>query len=68
MVYYVNIIKYIKFKFFYLFEVSSYINKTNSSVLKVRVHKGEKTEDINLRLERGDKGAYIELLENESGK
>lgn len=44
------------------------INKTNSSVLKVRVHKGEKTEDINLRLERGDKGAYIELLENESGK
>ena len=24
--------------------------------------------DINLRLERGDKGAYIELLENESGK
>ena len=44
------------------------INKTNSSVLKVRVYKGEKTEDINLRLERGDKGAYIELLENESGK
>lgn len=38
------------------------INKTNSSILKIRVYKGKKTEDIYLQLERGDKGAYIELL------
>lgn len=38
------------------------INKTNSSILKIRVYKGKKTEDIYLQLERGDKGSYIELL------
>ena len=40
----------------------SQINKTNSSILKIRVYKGKKTEDIYLQLERGDKGSYIELL------
>ena len=38
------------------------INKTNSSILKIRVYKGKKTEDIYLQLEKGDKGSYIELL------
>ena len=38
------------------------INKTNSSILKIRVYKGKKTEDIYLQLERGEKGSYIELL------
>ena len=38
------------------------INKTYSSILKIRVYKGKKTEDIYLQLERGDKGSYIELL------
>ena len=43
------------------------IEKTNSSILKIRVYKGDKTEDIYLQLERGGAGAYIELLENEGG-
>lgn len=43
------------------------INKTNSSILKIRVYKGEKAEDIYLQLEREETGTYIELLENEGG-
>ena len=35
------------------------INKTNSSILKIRVYKGKKTEDIYLQLERGDKGSIL---------
>lgn len=44
------------------------IEKTNSSILKIRVYKGNKTQDIYLQLERGKTGAYIELLEDEAYK